>query len=228
MTDVKPTEKPASWIELIVLFGILTLIVWLAFARPSANVQAGNDNQAWRFGHAGVLEQQLEDLRAKAAHYLDNAPREYEYYFRDTTIAHAYLQTDLQSLDKSIKALINPETDAVNSQVSESVDGSAQADGLPVARLRQEWKRFMEGLDEQLGVDPDMPRLEWGSRHITEELGPVIATVGEIRERLPTSADSAAMSTSGAPAWAWPALVAWLVLVMVWFGWRVRRVHPSR
>jgi|GEM_PF-6641648 len=228
MTEEKTPEKRATsqWIELIVLLGMLIVITWLAFARPPGAVPEHHHDSAWLFGHAGMLEKQLQDFQVKAKHYLDNAPRDYDAYFRDSTISHSHLKTDLQSLDAAVLALTGDSAGA-----NDSSDGPASENtrpsNLPVDRLQEEWTSFQRVLEEQLGVDPEMPRLEWGSRHIVEHLDPVIATVGEIRERSQAAAGSANTPSVSAPAWAWPALLAWMVLVLVWFGRHVRHARNS-
>jgi hypothetical protein len=222
MSHGKTPGIPASWIELIVLLGLLTLVVWLAFARPLGTAHDSHDGSARLLAHASFLEQQLNDLHTKAGHYLDNAPREYDAYFRDTTITHQHLRTDLQALDRGIQSLINAGIDKDDPSLVQNHDNS-RPDALSIVQLQQEWSDFSRGLEEQLGVDPEMPRLEWGARHIVEELDPVIATVAATREQLQASTALSTAPGVTAPAWAWPVFLGWLVLFLAWFGLRVRR-----
>jgi hypothetical protein len=203
MPHGKTPGIPASWLELVVLLGLLTLIVWLAFVRPVGIAPDGHDGSARLLAHASILERQLHDLHTKASHYLDNAPREYEAYFRDTTITHQHLRTDLQALDRGIQTLINAEIDKDDPSLVQNHDNS-RPDALSIAQLQQEWNDFSRGLEEQLGVDPEMPRLEWGARHIVEALDPVIATVAATREQLQSSTALSTAPGVTAPAWAWP------------------------
>lgn len=222
MNDGNSPAKPASWMELIVLLGILGLVVWLAFARPPGADQDHDLDKAGLAAHATLLEQQLQDFHAKASHYLDNAPREYDAYFRDTAISHPHMQIDVQSLDRAVQVLIESGPTADEGEAQRELTENPQLNESPVFQLGRQWKDFREGLDEQLGVDPEMPRLEWGTRHITEELNPIIATVAQTRQQWQASSASTGATTAATPAWAWPALAAWLLLILIWFGWRVR------
>jgi len=202
-----------TWVELIVLLGALTLIIWLAFARPpEAGSNTHQADTAQLLAHASLLNHQVQNLRSNATHYLEHAPRGYDAYFRDSVITHSHMQTDLKSLDLAILTLVGSGTDMM-----------ANADALPLTQLQLDWKTFRDGLDEQLGVDPEMPRLEWGARHIVEAMDPVIVGIGDIRERLQAASTSTSLAGGAPPVWAWIAFSAWLVLILSWFGWRIRR-----
>lgn len=225
MTKDQVSGNPALWLEMIALLGAVTLIVWLAFAQPSETTQRPDKQKAWLLGHASLLESQISDFRTKAIHYLENAPREYDAYFRDTTITFPHLQTDLNSLDQGIHALIDAGFDPDEDRIPNHETDSDQVHIPHMAELRQEWRKFKTGLEEQLGVDPEMPRLEWGTRHISEELAPVISSLEEIRERLQATTALSSTLTDESQVRAWIIFCAWLVLALIWFGLRVRRIR---
>ncbi len=221
MIKTTTSSKTATWVELVVLLGALTLIIWLGFARPP--VAESNTHQteaAQLLAQTSLLGHQVQGLLSKAAHYLEHAPRGYDAYFRDSVITHSHLQTDLTTLDLGMQTLIDAGTETIASRNSSP---DRIENGLPLAQLQLDWKAFRDGLDEQLGVDPEMPRLEWGARHIVEAMDPVIAGIGDIREGLQAATAPTSGPGAAPPVWAWVGFSAWLVLILSWFGWRVHR-----
>jgi len=210
------------WIELSVLLIALTAIVWLGFDKPEPD----DGNRAASASLAAQVEgihQQLEVLHDKAGHYLDNAPREYEAYFRDTEITDHYLRFDLDVVTRDIEELTSI-VDGQHPQNTFTHPNDELIDTLPLEELGENWSTFMTGLNDQLGVDPEMPRLEWGAQHILDEIRPVMAALESVQVALVDNAPQSIATTGGQPtAWAWPAFPVWILLMLVWFGARVRR-----
>ncbi len=71
---------------------------------------------------------------------------------------------------------------------------------------------------------PDMPRLEWGMRHIADNLDPVTAAVTTMRSDLADSATTDSSRPSGVPAWFWPGMIIWLLTTLAWFAWQARSI----
>jgi hypothetical protein len=215
MNDHATHRRPVSWLEPVLLLAVASLIVWLGFAGQSSSGQDHQQANSRMLAQADMFQRQLESLQAKASHYLNNAPRQYDHYFRDTTISHAHLQTDIDLLETQVQALISLRS-------MQPTDNGRRAEPALI-QLQQQWAAFGRDLQEQLGVDPEMPRLEWAARHITEEARPLITSVTDLRGALQGSVQAAETAGAQRPSWAWPAFAAWLLAMLAWFGMRVRR-----
>ena len=217
-------RKATPWIELSVLLIALTTIVWSGFDEPS-QVDHNRAASAALTVQVSGLHQQLESLLDKASHYLENSPREYDAYFRDTEITDHYLRSDLDAMTGNVEVLTSL-LDARDPARNASMHPDEELiSALPLEDLDRAWGTFIAGLNEQLGVDPDMPRLEWGAQHIVDEIRPVMTALESTQLALTSpSPESTDMTTpAGTATWAWPALAAWVLLMLVWFGARARR-----
>ena len=101
-------------------------------------------------GKTEQIQQQMGVLAMTASNYLEVAPREYDDYFRDTKVFHPALLALVESLDAGFASL-------------EALPLDTE---IPHREVAEQWRQFHRTLDEQLGVDPEVPRLEWGAEHI--------------------------------------------------------------
>ncbi len=222
-------KETSLWLELLALLFLLFIIVWLGFDQDDASIDRLHAT-AHAMSEANLLGGQLDALEEKATHYLDTAPRDYDNYFRDAEIIGPYLTTEVGLIDHGMAQLVSLGADPLESPRAQAAMNDSGLDELPIETLEREWLAFEQKLDDQLGVDPEMPRLEWGYRHIAEEIDSVRQALSAIesqaRERLESS--HAAMAESSArPGWAWPAVVVWVLAMLTWFGLRVNRVGAS-
>lgn len=210
-------QKNNNLIELAVLLIALLALAWFTTGQSGASVASGAESGRL-LGQADQLRQQLELLHAKSANYLEQAPRNYDDYFRDTRVIHASLQLDVAALDKTIRE------DIAMSPGQAGSDGPARAH-LPDeqrAALIAAWSEFHDGLVDQLGVDPEMPRLEWGFRHINEQTEPLLTALDEAVAPLRDRVESSGPVKAGSGLLLGGILV-WSILMATWFGLRVRR-----
>lgn len=210
-------QKNHNLIELAVLLIALLALAWFASGQTGASV-AGGAESGRLLGQVDQLRQQLELLHAKSANYLEQAPRNYDDYFRDTRVIHASLQLDIAALDTTIRE------DIAVSPGQAAGDDQAYLPEQERAALIAAWREFHDGLVDQLGVDPEMPRLEWGFRHINEQTEPLLAAldaaVAPLRDRLESSGPVKAGS-----GLLLGGILAWSALMAAWFGIRVRRAR---
>ena len=144
------------------------LLALLVISLNSNRIDAESRSNLIALGKAEQIQRQLAVLSTTASTYLEVAPREYDQFFRDVEVLHPALLAMLDSLETSFDSLeALPLDDAMNHQA-----------------LADEWRMFRTELDEQLGVDPDFPRLEWGARHINEKLPPLIASLDGLHNNL--------------------------------------------
>lgn len=101
-------------------------------------------------GKTEQIQRQMDVLATLADTYIEVAPREYDDYFRDTEVLHPLLLALVDSLDEAFTALAE----------------LPLADDIRHAEVTEQWRQFRRTLDEQLGVDAEVPRLEWGAEHI--------------------------------------------------------------
>lgn len=215
-------KSTSLWLEFVSLIILLLLIVWLGFHHDDSSVGHLHAT-AQVMSEASLLGGQLDALEEKATHYLENAPRDYDNYFRDAEIIGPHLTTEVSLIHHGMSQLINLGDDPEDNTRVQAAGNHTGLDDFPLASLEMNWLAFQRKLDEQLGVDPDMPRLEWGYRHITEEIGSVrqaLTTIeSQARDQLESSRTTMAESSSR-PGWAWPALLGWILVMLAWFGLR--------
>ncbi|PKL96867.1 MAG: hypothetical protein CVV18_00115 [Gammaproteobacteria bacterium HGW-Gammaproteobacteria-8] len=173
------------------------IVVWL-IQSPAGG--AGSLDQHRLAGRLLQLEHGLATLGRQARNYLDNAPRDHDHYFRDVEIVYPNLMSQVDSVDVSFDVL--------------ALEPTARSDpGL--ATLVSNWEAFRNKLDEQLGVDPQLPRLEWGARHIAERLPALSEQISEQRQRL--YRESASTGRAGPLA-----LLLALITALAMSAWSVR------
>ena len=221
-------KKTSLWLELVALVILLFIIIWFGFDQDDASVDRLHAT-AHAMSEANLLGGQLDALEEKATHYLDTAPRDYDNYFRDAEIIGPYLTTEVGLIDHGMGQLVSLGGDPLESPRAQTAMYVSGLSELPLDTLEQNWLAFQQKLDEQLGIDPEMPRLEWGYRHIAEEIDSVRLALSAIEsqahERLESSLPAMAASSSR-PGWAWPAVLVWILAILTWFG--LRAAWPTR
>ncbi|MEM1081863.1 MAG: hypothetical protein AAGH65_09810 [Pseudomonadota bacterium] len=139
----------------------LILLTLLIISLNSSRIDEQSRSNLIALGKAEQIQRQLTVLSTTASTYLEVAPREYDQFFRDVEVLHPTLMAVVESLGTAYDSL---ETLSLDPNLNHQI-------------VADEWRTFRGELDEQLGVDPDFPRLEWGARHISEKLPPLIASM---------------------------------------------------
>ena len=151
---------------------LIAFVLMAGLILVTAPWKSGVDEQARStliaLGKTGQIQQQMDVLATAASNYLEVAPREYDDYFRDTKVFHPTLLALVESLDAGFASLeaLPLDTDIRHREVAE------------------QWRQFHRRLDEQLGVDPEVPRLEWGAEHIGEALPELHSAVDALHASL--------------------------------------------
>ena len=116
---------------------------------------------------ADALLRELSELQNKANAYGENAPRDYQSYYRDVALFNEEFEVALASL-KASDQQISLQLEAINSG---SLLLQLSADELLAQRLS--WGRkftvFLRNYYEALGDDKGEPRLEWAAKVIREQ-----------------------------------------------------------
>ena len=205
-------NSPRTWIELVILIAILLALIWF-IGSPAGDRQNPADTGRL-LGQIEQLQQRLSALEARGTNYLEHAPRNYDDYFRDTKVIHPGLLLEVDLLDQTVREQIAAPPTVANPD-------RAYLDEAPRQAMLQAWQGFRAKLEEQLGVDPEMPRLEWGFEHVVGELGGVLTSVEAAAESLRGRAGS------GTPDEQRSVLLigvgVWALLLLLWFGLRLRR-----
>lgn len=203
-------KKNSHIIELVILLIALMAVVWFASGQSGESVDSAQS--ARLLGQADQLRQQVELLHDKSTIYLEHAPRNYDDYFRDTMVIHASLQREVEVLDNAIR----------NHIAASPVEDQARAYLPDQGRemLIAAWTDFHDGLTEQLGVDPEMPRLEWGFRHIDEQTERLLTALDTALAPLRSQLASSGPGRAGS-GMLLGGVLAWCGLMLVWFGYRV-------
>lgn len=204
------------WVELGVFLILLIIVAWATAGRAGQSATGAVDDARF-LGQADQVRAQLQVLHTKSSGYLEEAPRNYEDYFRDTRVVHQALLLEITALDEAFNRMI----DATRSTSADGAAGSPVLAEPQQLALKTAWSGFQEKLKEQLGVDPEMPRLEWGFKHIIERGGNVTTAIDEAVASVQARVDASGPG-AGAAGWTIPAVFAWSGLFALWFGVRVR------
>lgn len=137
----------------------------------------------------------VEDLRSldavvarfhsDAQRYLQNAPRDYPDYFRDTTIYYAQLQDDVAQIERLLGNLGGNGDSPSRAPllVAFSFDALTTHD-VPVGDLLAYWQDYRGRMDVTLGSDRTQPRLEWAARYIVAEAGSFDSRIDALTHRV--------------------------------------------
>lgn len=146
------------------VFALLLLVLLVEHGRSTQRTQVDvdliNDLQKVQ----GRLEHQL----IQGQHYLANAPRDYETYYRDVRLYYPLLLADRLLIDESIGRL---HADAVLNRRGWSPARRTQRRlGERLDVLNQQWDDFQNRMQERLGETLAEPRLEWGAETLANRL----------------------------------------------------------
>ncbi|WP_376696761.1 hypothetical protein [Wenzhouxiangella sp. EGI_FJ10305] len=162
MNKGHPTLEMVLLLAAFLALSALPLLATESASQPSG--ESASTARLLEFRLQGI-DRQAAELAEQAQIYLDNPPREYDLYFRDAVIVDAFMTASVDNLESAIGTLADRLVDGTASS------DSGDADELlaeQVSQLEHTWTTFRQGLEKQLGVDPEMPRLEWGYEHIAE------------------------------------------------------------
>ncbi|MFU8877138.1 MAG: HD domain-containing phosphohydrolase, partial [Wenzhouxiangellaceae bacterium] len=142
---------------------------------------------------AARSSQHFQRMVERAEHYQTIAPRDWPDFHRDVQLYYASLREDISMMDWMVSDL---------STHAPAFDADL-------------WNQFHNGLEAQIGDEPERPRLEWAAGFIADESAPLLAALESTRRELVSAADASRrqMWWSGSAL----AVVTFvLALVVVW------------
>lgn len=153
-----------------------------------------SDDLLLRLG--GQLQITQQSLTMQAMNYKDNAPRNYDAYFRDLRLYFKDFSNDRDHINKIIKAF-------ASEQFPQSLTRQQMASTQPLdpktkqaaQDLETIWEIFNDTLQVKLGDKVDEPRLEWGSDWILEKHGEIDRATSAMLSALEESVEQRAKQT---------------------------------
>lgn len=183
---------------------VFVLVLLLAAVTVRALARSSEDHAILE--QVRLIEVVSERLFRDAAGYHDNAPRNFEDYARDTRIYYTQLRQDRAQLDDAVAALAH----TANRDTS-GTDAVAAA----IDALANRWHDYARGLDQQLGPDPDEPRLEWATSYLVEQSPTLRAHVDGLASAAMTRAEARLQSAQRTASIAVPSVVGALLLYFI-------------
>jgi hypothetical protein len=165
------------------------------------------------------VEVQGQAIKRRATHYSANAPRDYPPYNRDVIIFYPNFIQDIEEFDQQLMKL-----QQYANRLPQGFLYSSKTDILKsINKLQSNWREFKLGLQQQLGDNPNEPRLEWGADYVQEnqallnDIADMLTTSIDmaIQKQLQTNRDLSLMAMAGAGGL--------LLLGVIWFYFRVIR-----
>ncbi|MCB1877678.1 MAG: HAMP domain-containing protein [Chromatiales bacterium] len=118
---------------------------------------------------AARLQLTAQRLTRQAMLYKENAPRDYDTYYRDVRLYYQDLNDHVMTIDQISRAFVSGEfPDALTGlgdMMRPILDPATKA---AVEKVRSTWAAFREGLFERIGDDKAEPRLEWAAEYIEQ------------------------------------------------------------
>lgn len=160
-------------LKLQIATAMLVLVAMMVFSTLytlSVVRQQRDDDAVLRL--SGELQFLVQSLGMRAMSYKENAPRDYDTYYRDVRLYYR----DLQHYTERIERLIRGFTSArlamqlTGLKHDYSPDFAAETRAA-IEALEDSWESFRTGLNERLGSDRDEPRLEWGAEFVERNIG---------------------------------------------------------
>ena len=119
---------------------------------------------------AGRLLFHQQHLTVQAMQYRENAPRDYQSYYRDLRLYFQDLKRTRSELSAIIEAFAENRFEDVLTDISTTMQPQLPGRSHRVARdLGKAWREFSLQLDERIGPNQQEPRLEWAAEWITEQ-----------------------------------------------------------
>lgn len=192
---------------------MIALILWFSnqnIAQLSADINLSKD--------LSKMEQLVDLMREQSQQYDQNAPRDYESYYRDLKVFYAQLQENTGSLQRMINQSAHDYYNR-NSTTNMLLDAQLiEQNNQAFQAMEQALMTFTQGFREKIGDDPEEPRLEWGNDYILADdsgLFGQIITTHEVFEELVQAQQQATVRFN----WLAVGLIGLLLMLLyVWFN----------
>jgi HAMP domain-containing protein len=193
----------------IALIAFGTLFVLVLGANEERFQRALTDQR--HLGLAHEVSLRAEDLERRGLAYAAVAPRDYESYGRDVLVFYASLRADLDALKGAVDALVQVRNE------------SAPETATTIDAMRDSHARFVGGLWEKLGDNPEEPRLEWGAEFLGAEAPVLSRAAQETEQAIASMAEQHLAEARSLTRLSWLLGLLTIGGIALWFWRRVTR-----
>lgn len=213
------------------------VVLFLVFIFVVSYLNKVSENQGSYYLQLGALSQ-LEDasnnLKQKGQYYVQNAPRDYESYFRDVAVFHREMQNDVALLEKKLARVVDayPASDqGFYFAIQRRLYGENWHElTAQIAESESHWALFKQGLNEAVGSNPEEPRLEWAAKYIVnnaDELSAKITQMIESYRALVADTDRNRHQLSVVTILMAGTIMLLGLVLMQWIMWRVGKTAAA-
>ncbi len=164
------------------------------------------------------MSQLVESMKVQSVQYGENAPRDYESYNRDLKVYFSQLQENLSTLKQLISQTSHSYYNR-NTSTNLLIDAMlVEENNQAFAQMEQLHQVFEQGFNEQIGDNPEEPRLEWGNNYILADESGLFAQVSTTNMNFEDLVNAQRQATINY-TWIAIGLIALLLLLMlIWFN----------
>ncbi len=194
---------------------LLLVFVILWFSNRSITQLSADIELSKEMSKMGQL---VESMKVQSIQYGENAPRDYESYNRDLKVYFSQLQENLSTIEQLVSQTSHSYYNR-NTSTNLLIDAMlVEENNQAFAQMEQLHQVFKQGFKEQIGDNPEEPRLEWGNNYILGDdsgLFAQISTTNMNFEKLVNAQRQATINYT----WIAIGLIALLLLLMlIWFN----------
>ncbi|MCX7553207.1 HAMP domain-containing protein [Marinicella sp. S1101] len=123
------------------------------------------------------MQQLVNLMQEQSTQYKQNAPRDYESYNRDLKVFFTQLQDNLSTLKTQVESVAHQFYNR-SSTTDLLLDGMLiEKNSQSFIAMEQASEIFDRGFREQIGDNPDEPRLEWGNDYILNDTSGLFSSI---------------------------------------------------
>jgi signal transduction histidine kinase len=173
---------------------------------------------------AGRLQLTSEQLATQGMNYKENAPRDYDTYYRDVRLYYRDLMSHVMTFDRISDAFMEGSFDAELTGIPGRVEPElSERTYAAVDRLQAVWKAYRGGLEEALGPDRQEPRLEYAAEFVIEHHDELQVATDGLMSAYQEQVSRELALINRINRGAWLAGVAMTAGIILWFYARVLR-----
>ncbi|MDH5256805.1 MAG: HAMP domain-containing protein [Gammaproteobacteria bacterium] len=156
-------KRIIKWLQIKVFLGLGALVFGAASIIFYINLLAQeNHNNQQLLSYVKQLDVQGQEIKRRSSTYANNAPREYNTYYRDLVIFYPDFMLDLDAFGKLIAHIAKTASEIPKNDLQQP-DTSVT---VSITNLQSNWQNFRRGFLDKLGSDLKEPRLEWGADYV--------------------------------------------------------------
>ena len=166
-----------------------------------------------------VQANQLNGLMTtQAEQYKQNAPRDYESYYRDVKVYYTNLQGNLDNLDELVNSIV---FDYFNRNTTTNIilDSALVSKNNEAFRaMENSYNNFKSEIRTQIGDNDEEPRLEWASEFITGDETDLLSSMNAVNSSFDELVANQRKSTVTYNYWLMAIFALLMLALMVWFN----------